>query len=76
MELVDMENMDRTLDAEVMQLAGHFQVQQVILRQKEEKEVSKVISLACRHTPTGGLTTVRYCSICPSTLPSLNWSLY
>lgn len=22
------------------------------------------------------LTTVRYCSICPSTLPSLNWSLY
>ena len=27
-----------------------------------------------RHSYT--LTTVRYCSICPSTLPSLNWSLY
>lgn len=43
MELVDMENMDRTLDAEVMQLAGHFQVQQVILRYKEEK-VSRRLS--------------------------------
>lgn len=40
MELVDMENMDGTLDAEVMQLAGHFQVQQVILRLKEEQDVS------------------------------------
>lgn len=52
MELVDMENMDRTLDAEVMQLAGHFQVQQVILRQKKEK-VSKRLSRlhAATHPP-------------------------
>lgn len=50
MELVDMENMDRTLDAEMMQLAGHFQVQQVILRSKEEKEVS--IRLSQLHAAT------------------------
>lgn len=31
-ELVDMEDVDGALDAEVMQLAAHFQVQQVILR--------------------------------------------
>lgn len=31
---------------------------------------------ACCCVALRKLTTVRYCSICPSTLPSLNWSLY
>lgn len=35
-ELVDMEDMDGTFDAEMVQLAGHFQKQQVILRQRGE----------------------------------------
>lgn len=38
-ELVDMENMNGALDAEVMQLAGHFKEQQVILRWREDKEM-------------------------------------
>lgn len=75
-----MEDVDGTLDAEVMQLAAHFQVQQVILRGKEEKDVWGVKRLppsaAALHLRGTPLTTVRYCSICPSTLASLNWSLY
>lgn len=31
-----MENMDGTFDAEVVQLAGHFEEQQVILGKKDE----------------------------------------
>lgn len=51
MELVDMENMDRTLDAKVMQLAGHFQVQQVILRYKEEKVLKRLSHLRAATPP-------------------------
>lgn len=76
-ELVDVEDVDGTLDAEVMQLAAHLQIQQVILRWAErEKDVRKRLPLLQAAVQAGMLTTVRCCSICPSTLPSLNWSLY
>lgn len=36
-ELVDVEDMDGTLNAEVVELAGHFKVQQVILERKQDQ---------------------------------------
>lgn len=80
-----MEDVDGALDAEVVQLAAHFEVQQVVLwttrdaRRTRRRRVESLLhtwwccSKPCRDLK---LTTVRYCSICPSTLPSLNWSLY
>lgn len=38
MKLADVENVNGALDAEVMQLAGHFKEQQVILRWREERD--------------------------------------
>lgn len=82
-----MENVDGALDAEVVQLAADFEVQQVVLwaeqeqgqeeaRRKADEQVFPHAAVFSTLEGPSQLTTVRYCSICPSTLPSLNWSLY
>lgn len=44
-ELVDVEDVDSTLHTEMMELTGHFQEQEVILRETSNRSLSRFLNL-------------------------------